>query len=107
MISHVTSAYLARYDVHFPEPEASWTPRQTDAFSDVLVVDELPEEVESEEHRQWEWVFGKTPKFVRKFEGGIEVVVDKGLVAGVSDERIKGAIGSQFNQTTIQSMLHN
>ena len=58
MISHVTSSYLARYDVHFPEPELPWTPEQ-DTAGEVMVVDELPEVAEEPNHKTWGWVFGR------------------------------------------------
>eukprot|EP00116_Pleurobrachia_bachei_P000949 sb/3461211/ len=88
VITHVTSSYLARYDVHFPEPELPWTPEQ-DTAGDVMVVDELPEVAAEPDHQTWGWVFGRTPKFIRSFGEGVNVVVDKGIVVETMGRRQK------------------
>ncbi|MCK8061309.1 MULTISPECIES: lipoate--protein ligase [unclassified Fusibacter] len=49
-----------------------------------------------QEFRSWEWIFGKTPEFLKKHQG-CEVKVIKGRIAEITgDDRLKNRIGAPY-----------
>ena len=84
-MSGISEDYLAMYGIYSSQSR-QWDGKQI-GDNALITVEEMPEEAICEEHENYEWVFGKSPNFVRKFElengVSLSLTVKHGVVVGV------------------------
>ena len=87
VIDHVADNYLLLHGEDSSGSVGEWSGSQA-CDSSVIVVDKVPEISTNSEHERFEWIFGKTPKFIKTFYSRdsevVSVTVEKGLIADVS-----------------------
>lgn len=110
IIDDVAEEYLSLYFESIPTEVDLWSEDCTqDTDNSVILVEEVPDKVVDHDHESWDWVFGRSPKFVRQFEldnyRTVSVSVERGLVKEVDGSENSKLVGTRYDPGVISRFL--